>query len=79
MDSHSISQAALGMIETRGLVGAVEAADAMVKAARVRLGHYPRSLNTVERSIGLMKITLTGNLPRYLANCFMAVAGTTTL
>lgn len=28
---------ALGMIETRGLVGAVEAADAMVKAARVQL------------------------------------------
>ncbi|HHU49445.1 MAG: BMC domain-containing protein [Caldicoprobacterales bacterium] len=28
---------ALGMVETRGLVGAVEAADAMVKAANVRL------------------------------------------
>ena len=28
---------ALGMIETRGLVGAIEAADAMVKAARVSL------------------------------------------
>lgn len=28
---------ALGMIETKGLVGAVEAADAMVKAARVQL------------------------------------------
>ena len=28
---------ALGMIETRGLVGAIEAADAMVKAARVAL------------------------------------------
>ena len=28
---------ALGMIETRGLVGAVEAADAMVKAASVEL------------------------------------------
>lgn len=28
---------ALGMIETRGLVGAVEAADAMVKAAQVTL------------------------------------------
>ncbi len=37
MDSQSIGQTALGMIETRGLVGAVEAADAMVKAARVRL------------------------------------------
>ncbi|MBN2939559.1 MAG: BMC domain-containing protein, partial [Collinsella sp.] len=28
---------ALGMIETRGLVGSVEAADAMVKAANVTL------------------------------------------
>ncbi len=28
---------ALGLIETRGLVGAIEAADAMVKAANVRL------------------------------------------
>ncbi|MFC6640328.1 BMC domain-containing protein [Sulfitobacter sp. JBTF-M27] len=30
-------QMALGMIETRGLVGAIEAADAMVKAASVTL------------------------------------------
>jgi microcompartment protein CcmL/EutN len=28
---------ALGLVETRGLVGAIEAADAMVKAARVEL------------------------------------------
>lgn len=28
---------ALGLIETRGLVGAIEAADAMLKAARVEL------------------------------------------
>lgn len=32
-----MSSNALGMIETRGLVGAVEAADAMVKAANVTL------------------------------------------
>lgn len=32
-----MSQIALGMIETRGLVGAIEAADAMVKAAKVTL------------------------------------------
>jgi ethanolamine utilization protein EutM len=31
-----MSQNALGLIETKGLVGAVEAADAMVKAAHVR-------------------------------------------
>ncbi len=30
-------QEALGLIETRGLIGAVEAADAMVKAANVTL------------------------------------------
>jgi len=28
---------ALGMVETRGLIGAIEAADSMVKAANVRL------------------------------------------
>jgi len=33
---------ALGMIETRGMVGAVEAADAMVKAAKVELVHYEK-------------------------------------
>jgi ethanolamine utilization protein EutM len=32
-----IAMIALGMIETRGLIGAIEAADAMVKAANVTL------------------------------------------
>ena len=32
-----MSQIALGMIETKGLVGSIEAADAMVKAAKVAL------------------------------------------
>ena len=32
-----MAQEALGMIETRGLVGSIEAADAMVKAANVHL------------------------------------------
>lgn len=32
-----MNREALGMIETRGLVGAIEAADAMVKAANVTL------------------------------------------
>jgi microcompartment protein CcmL/EutN len=31
------ARGALGLIETKGLVGAIEAADAMVKAANVRL------------------------------------------
>ena len=30
-------QEALGMVETKGLIGAIEAADAMVKAANVKL------------------------------------------
>lgn len=33
---------ALGMVETRGLVGAIEAADAMVKAANVALIGYEK-------------------------------------
>lgn len=32
-----MSKIALGMVETRGLVGSIEAADAMVKAAKVTL------------------------------------------
>ena len=32
-----MSAEALGLVETRGLVGSIEAADAMVKAANVRL------------------------------------------
>ena len=41
---------ALGMIETKGLVGSIEAADAMVKAANVHLigkGHVGGGLVTV--------------------------------
>lgn len=33
---------ALGMVETKGLVGAIEAADAMVKAANVTLAGYEK-------------------------------------
>lgn len=33
---------ALGMVETRGLVGAIEAADAMVKSANVALVGYEK-------------------------------------
>jgi ethanolamine utilization protein EutM len=36
------SQEALGMIETRGFTGMVEASDAMVKAANVELVSYER-------------------------------------
>src|SRR5687767_6227822 len=36
-EAHAMAMDALGMVETRGLVGAIEAADAMVKAANVVL------------------------------------------
>lgn len=35
-----MAKEALGLVETRGFVGAVEAADAMCKTARVRLVRY---------------------------------------
>jgi len=35
-----LGREALGLVETRGFVAAVEAADAMCKAARVRLTRY---------------------------------------
>ncbi len=37
-----MQQEALGMVETRGLVGAIEAADAMVKSANVSLVGYEK-------------------------------------
>lgn len=37
-----MTQEALGMVETKGLVGAIEAADAMVKAANVTLVGYEK-------------------------------------
>lgn len=37
-----MARQALGMVETRGLVGAIEAADAMCKTAPVRLVRYER-------------------------------------
>ena len=37
-----MQQEALGMIETRGLVGAIEAADAMTKSANVTLVGYEK-------------------------------------
>ena len=37
-----MSNEALGMVETKGLVGAIEAADAMTKAANVELVGYEK-------------------------------------
>ena len=49
-------QQALGMIETRGLVGAIEAADAMVKAARVKF------LGRQKVKGGLVAVMVTGDV-----------------
>ncbi len=47
---------ALGMIETKGLVGAVEAADAMVKAANVTL------VGRVQVGGGLVTVMVRGDV-----------------
>ncbi|MEH0022819.1 MAG: ethanolamine utilization microcompartment protein EutM [Desulfobacter sp.] len=47
---------ALGMIETRGFVGAVEAADAMVKAANVKL------VGKTQIGAGLVTVTVRGDV-----------------
>ncbi|MDR1490427.1 MAG: BMC domain-containing protein [Desulfovibrio sp.] len=49
-------QQALGMIETKGLVGAIEAADAMVKAANVTL------TGKVLVGGGLVTVTVRGDV-----------------
>ena len=60
---------ALGMIETKGLVGAIEAADAMVKAANVRLIGYEKigsGLVTVmvRGDVGAVKAAVDAERPR---------------
>jgi ethanolamine utilization protein EutM len=47
---------ALGMVETRGYIGAVEAADAMVKAARVEL------IGKVQVGSGLVTVVVRGEV-----------------
>ena len=51
-----MAQEALGMIETRGLVAAVEAADAMVKAAEVAL------VGTEKIGSGLVTVMVRGDV-----------------
>ncbi|MFC5448488.1 ethanolamine utilization microcompartment protein EutM [Paenibacillus aestuarii] len=48
--------AALGMIETKGLVGSIEAADAMVKAANVKL------IGKVHVGGGLITVMVRGDV-----------------
>ena len=51
-----MSQEALGMVETRGLVAAIEAADAMVKAANVQL------IGTEKIGSGLVSVMVRGDV-----------------
>jgi ethanolamine utilization protein EutM len=47
---------ALGLIETKGLVGAIEAADAMVKAANVTIAGYEKI------GFGLVTVMVRGDV-----------------
>ncbi|MBE5846619.1 MAG: BMC domain-containing protein [Lachnospiraceae bacterium] len=47
---------ALGMVETRGLIGSIEAADAMVKAANVHL------IGKVHVGAGLVTVMVRGDV-----------------
>ncbi len=51
-----MAQEALGMIETRGLVASIEAADAMVKAAEVTL------IGTEKIGSGLVSVMVRGDV-----------------
>jgi ethanolamine utilization protein EutM len=51
-----MAKEALGMIETRGFIAAVEAADAMVKAAQVEL------LGKVSSGSGLITVLVRGDV-----------------
>ena len=51
-----MTQEALGMVETRGLVAAIEASDAMVKAADVQL------VGTEKIGSGLVTVLVRGDV-----------------
>ncbi len=55
-EEKKMAQEALGMIETRGLVAAIEAADAMVKAANVVL------IGTEKIGSGLVSVMVRGDV-----------------
>lgn len=52
----SYEMSALGMVETKGLVGSIEAADAMVKAANVKL------IGKVHAGGGLVSVIVRGDV-----------------
>ena len=56
MEEKKMSLEALGMVETRGLVAAIEAADAMVKAANVEL------IGTEKIGSGLVSVMVRGDV-----------------
>ncbi len=64
-----MSKEALGMIETRGLVAAIEAADAMVKAAEVEL------IGTEKIGSGLVSVMVRGDVGA--VNAAVAAGGAT--
>ncbi len=55
-EEKKMAKEALGMIETRGLVAAIEAADAMVKAANVEL------IGTEKIGSGLVSVMVRGDV-----------------
>jgi ethanolamine utilization protein EutM len=55
-EEYKMEHQALGMVETRGLVAAIEAADAMVKAANVTL------IGTEKIGSGLVTIMVRGDV-----------------
>ena len=55
-EERRMSQEALGMIETRGLVAAIEAADSMLKAAKVEL------IGTEKIGSGLVSVMVRGDV-----------------
>ena len=56
MEEKKMALEALGMVETRGLVPAIEAADAMVKAAEVEL------IGTEKIGSGLVSVMVRGDV-----------------
>jgi len=63
------SQIALGLIETKGFVGAVEAADAMVKAAKVTL------IGREKSGAGLVTVAVRGEVGAVKAAVEAGAAG----
>ena len=55
-EEKKMAQESLGMVETRGLVAAIEAADAMVKAANVEL------IGTEKIGSGLVSVMVRGDV-----------------